>query len=225
MGEAGNRPVPNESAGDALAGKPAVQVVAKALEVLCCFTSDHPEWGVTEMADYVGLPKSSAYRFLATLEEFGFVHRTPERRYRIGVRVLELGNVFRFDRKLLLRAEPLLRALAQRTSSTAHLAQLEGREVLELLRASAPGALTLSPFPVFRMPLHATALGKVLLAAQGEAGFRQFVGIRRTLPSFTEHTITEPEQLRLELERIREQGYACSRGETRACNLCLGVPV
>lgn len=203
----------------------SVQVVSKALDVLCCFSSDHPEWGVTELASHLGLSKSTAHRFLITLEEYGFVQRTPSRRYRIGVRTLELGNVFRFDRKFLLNAEPVLRALALKTNSIAHLAQLEDREALELLRSSAPGAVTLSPFPIFRMPLHATALGKVLLAHAGEEAFQRVVGIRRTLPPYTEHTNVDPARLKAQLREVREQGYARSEQETREGQVCLAVPV
>ena len=203
----------------------SVQVVSKALDVLCCFSSDHPEWGVTELASYLGLSKSTAHRFLTTLEEHGFVQRSPSRRYRIGVRTLELGNVFRFDRKFLLSAEPLLRALALKTQATAHLAQIEGREVLELLRSSAPGAITLSPFPVFRMPVHATALGKVLLANADEEMFQRIVGIRKTLPLYTEHTTIDPVHLKAQLREVREQGFARSEQESRKGQVCLAVPV
>jgi IclR family KDG regulon transcriptional repressor len=201
------------------------QVVSKALDGLCSFTPDHPDWGVTELASCLGLPKSTVHRLLITLEQYRFVQRTPLRRYRIGVRTLELGNVFRYDRKFLVSAEPLLRTLAMKTQSTAHLAQLEGREVLELLRVSAPGAVTMSPFPIFRMPAHATALGKVLLAWRGEDAFQQFVGLRKVLHRCTEHTIIHPENLSSQLDAVRELGYACSDQESRKGQVCLAVPV
>ena len=201
------------------------QVVSKALDGLCSFTPDHPDWGVTELASCLGLPKSTVHRLLITLEQYRFVQRTPLRRYRIGVRTLELGNVFRYDRKFLVSAEPLLRTLAMRTQSTAHLAQLEGREVLELLRVSAPGAVTMSPFPIFRMPAHATALGKVLLAWAGEDVFQQFVGLRKVLQRCTEHTIIHPENLESQLDAVRELGYACSDQESHKGQVCLAVPV
>ena len=79
-----------------------VQSVSKALELLCCFSSDHPEWGVTEIADYLGMYKSAVHRILATCEQYHFVVRTPERRYRLGNRAVELGNIYRFDRRLLV---------------------------------------------------------------------------------------------------------------------------
>src|SRR5215831_14796580 len=98
-----------------------VQSVSKALELLCCFSSDRPEWGVTEIADYLGMYKSAVHRILATCEQYHFVVRTPDRRYRLGNRAVELGNIYRFDRRLLWKAEPVLRRLADETNSIAHL--------------------------------------------------------------------------------------------------------
>ena len=83
----------------------------------------------------------------------------------------------------------------------------------------------MSPFPIFRMAPHATALGKVLLAAGGEVAFRQFMGIRRVFPRYTEHTIICPENLRAQLDKVRELGYARSDQESHAGQVCLAVPV
>src|SRR5947207_10660870 len=97
--------------------KQGVQSVSKALELLCCFSADKLEWGVTEISEYLGLCKSAAHRILTTCEQYHFVIRTPDRRYRLGSRALELGNICRFDRRLLSKAEPVLRRLAEETNS------------------------------------------------------------------------------------------------------------
>ena len=127
-----------------------IQSVAKALELLCCFSPDQPEWGVTDVAQYLGLCKSAAHRILATCEEYHFVVRTPSRRYRLGSRALELGNVCRFDRRMLWKAEPVLRQLADQSASVAHLGELDGREVLELLRSAGPGSQVFTSSPRLR---------------------------------------------------------------------------
>src|SRR5215471_8027665 len=85
-----------------------VRSIAKALEVLSCFTSDHAEWGVTEISQFLGLYKSAVHRILNTCEQFGFVEKTGSHRYRLGAKILELGNVYKFDRRLLLEVEPHL---------------------------------------------------------------------------------------------------------------------
>ncbi len=204
---------------------PGVQSVSKALELLCCFSSDRPEWGVTEIADYLGMYKSAVHRILATCEQYHFVVRTRDRRYRLGNRAVELGNIYRFDRRLLSKAEPILRRLADETNSIAHLAELDGREVLELARSAGPDAVLLTPSPRFRGPAHATGTGKVLLAFGGEETFRDFVGSYRHFKRFTPYTIVSPEELKRELATVAEQGYAISDQECVLNCRCLAVPV
>jgi len=205
--------------------EPQVQSVARALELLCCFSSGRPEWGLTEIASYLGFAKSVVSRLLQTLEYYGFVERMPSRRYRLGARALELGNVVRFNRKLLIRAEPALRKLAEETGSIAHLAQMDGRDVLELLRCSGPRAILFTPHPILRSAAHATALGKVLLAGVGQPGFERFVGRRLRLEQFTPYTVSDPELLRQQLAEVTAQGYAISDQEARLGCRCIAAPV
>ena len=205
--------------------EPQVQSVARALELLCCFCSGHAEWGLTEMARHVGVSKSVVHRLLQTLEHYGFVEQMPSRRYRLGARTLELGTIFRFDRRLLARAEPYLRQLAEETGSIAHLGQLDGREVLELARSSGPGAILFAPHPILRCTAHATALGKVLLAGGGETAFQRYVGPRIRLERFTAHTVSDPRELWRQLEDVCANGYAVSDQESRPGCRCFAVPV
>jgi len=202
-----------------------IQSVSKALELLCCFSSDHPEWGVTEVADYLGLCKSAAHRILATCEEYHFVVRTRNRRYRLGTRALELGNVYRFDRRLLWKAEPAMRQLADEMHSVVHLGELDGRDVLELLRSSGPQSPIFTSSPRLRGPAHATAMGKILLAYGGDEAFTHFVGPYRSLKRYTQYTIVSPEALRQELETVAAQGYAVSDQECVLGCRCVAVPV
>jgi DNA-binding IclR family transcriptional regulator len=205
--------------------KQGVQSVSKALELLCCFSTDHPEWGVTEIADYLGLCKSAAHRILATCEQFHFVVRTPDRRYRLGNRALELGNICRFDRRLLLKVEPVLRRLADETNSIAHLGELEGRDVLELARSAGPGSITFTSSPRFRGPAHATGMGKILLAFRGDEAFRDFVGPSQWFKRFTPFTIVSPQELKRELGHVAQRGYAISDQEAVLGCRCIAVPV
>jgi DNA-binding IclR family transcriptional regulator len=202
-----------------------IQSVSKALELLCCFSSDHPDWGVTEVANYLGLCKSAAYRILATCEEYQFVVRTPTHRYRLGTRALELGNIYRFERRLLWKGEPAMRQLADETHSVAHLGELDGRDVLELLRSAGQGARIFTSSPRLRGPAHATAMGKILLAFGGEETFAHFVGPMRTFKRFTRYTIVSPEALKQELETVAAQGYAVSDQECVVGCRCVAVPV
>jgi DNA-binding IclR family transcriptional regulator len=180
---------------------------------------------VTEIADYLGLCKSAAHRILATCEQYHFVVHTPDRRYRLGNRALELGNICRFDRRLLSKVEPVLRWLADETNSIAHLGELDGRDVLELARSAAPDAISFTSSPRFRGPAHATGMGKILLAFRGEEAFRDFVGPSRCFKRFTPFTIVSPRELKRELDQVAQRGYAISDQEVVLGCRCIAVPV
>lgn len=201
----------------------SVKSLTRALDLLCCFSPSRLEWGVTEIAEYLGFSKSVAHRFLTTLETAGFVERTAHHRYRLGIRVLELGTTFRFQHNLLWSTDYALHALSREAGAKAHLAQLEGREVLELMQSdvsfSKPRQLSL------RMPVHCTALGKVLLAFAGDGAFERFIGVKKQLKRFTPRTITSPSHFQEHLEIVRSRGYALDDEESKPGARCVGVPV
>jgi DNA-binding IclR family transcriptional regulator len=202
-----------------------IQSVSKALGLLCCFSAEHPEWGVTELAEYLGMGKSAAHRILATCEEHHFVMRTPSRRYRLGTRALELGNIYRFDRRMLWKAEPALRQLADRTASVAHMGELDGRDVLELIRSAGLGSVVFTPSPRLRGPAHATAMGKILLGFGGDGVFAHFAGLSTRFTRLTPFTIATRDALKQELETVAARGYAISDQEAVLGCRCLAVPI
>ncbi len=201
-----------------------VGCVASALDVLSCFSPAKPEWGVTEIATHLGMFKSAVHRFLRTLEIAGYVETTESHRYRLGVRVLELGNIFRLQTDIMNAADSALHWLAEETGFTTHLFQLDGRDSLELqrfcTRKSPP-----SETPILRRMAHSTAVGKVLLAYSGEANIENYVGLRKTLHRYTPHTLHKPDGLRAHLEQVRAQGYAMNLQESNLGRVCIGVPV
>ncbi|MEO7653820.1 MAG: IclR family transcriptional regulator [Bryobacteraceae bacterium] len=202
-----------------------VQCLTHALEVLSCFTTDHPEWGVTELAEYLGFFKSAAYRYLQNFEKAGYVERTPDHRYCLGVQALELGNVYRFQSEIVRAAEEPIHDLSEQTLLSAHLAQLNGRDALELLRVTPSNENLRRPAPVVRKSAHASAVGKVLLGFGGENTFERFLGSRRALNRYTDSTICGAEQLRQHLDRVVEQGYGLDLGESFKGRHCVAVPV
>jgi DNA-binding IclR family transcriptional regulator len=199
--------------------------IDRALEVLCCFSNERPEWGVSDLAEYLGFYKSTIHRFLANFEQVGLVERTPDRRYRLGVRALELGNIFRFSQRLLEVADRPLRELAEETDCIARLARMEGREVLVLLRATGANARAFAPYPALRMPAHCTALGKVLLSALDDESLSRFFAARTAMKALTPATITSPDALREHLREVAKVGYAMDDEEAVAGQRCLAVPL
>jgi IclR family transcriptional regulator, KDG regulon repressor len=201
-----------------------VKSLTKALDLLCCFTTETPEWGVTELAQYLGLYKSTAHRLLSTFEKLRFVERTPNRRYRLGIRTVELGNMFQLNDQLIRVSERGLRRLAEETKSITHLTKLDGRDTVELLRFSALENGASFGKAAVRREAHATAKGKIFLAYSPDF-LQRFVGKRQYFKKYTFLTIDTPEKLRQEVAQIVKQGYAVDNQESRITMRCLAVPV
>src|SRR5581483_5798642 len=211
--------------GNARTESNSVKSVTKSLELLNCFTDDHPEWGVTELADYVGMCKSAVHRFLSSFEAARYLERTEGHRYRLGLRCMELGMMFQINDRLIRASERALRVLAEETGSIAHLSRLDGRESVELLRFCTISRMIQTPKFSTRREAHSTAKGKIFLAYGSDDDLRNFLGPRKMLKTYTDFTISSPEQLRLELRQIRQQGFAIDNQESYTGMRCLAVPV
>jgi DNA-binding IclR family transcriptional regulator len=200
----------------------AFRSVDHALDVLCAF-AEKEELGISELARRLHLHKSGVHRIVRALATKGFVQQRSNRRYSLGLRVLELGNMYRLRLDLARNAESILRPLSERMNANAHLARLENYEVLDLLRVEFPAPIRVTRSPMLRRPAHCTALGKVLLAYGPE---QQLEGVlRRGLSRLTCKTITQPERLIAELARIRERGYAVDDEEFYPGIRCVAAPV
>jgi DNA-binding IclR family transcriptional regulator len=200
----------------------AFRSVDHALEVLCAF-AEKEELGISDLARRLNLQKSGVHRIVRALASKGFVQQRANRRYSLGLRVLELGNMYRLRLDLARNAEPILRPLSERMNANAHLARMENSEVLDLLRVEYPTPLRVTRSPMLRRPAHCTALGKVLLAFGPDEQLQRV--LRRGLSRMTAKTITHPERLHAELERIRERGYAVDDEEFYPGIRCIAAPV
>ena len=179
---------------------------AKAFRVLERLARSDGPRGVTEMARELGLPKSNIHRVLATLTGLGYAARTDGgyvatlRTWEVGVSVLNRINVQR-------AAAPYLEELAIHANETVHLAIRDGTAAVYVAICESTRAARTETRPGERVPLHATAVGKIFLAwSPPPAGGER-------LKRFTASTIVETHMLRRELEAIRRRGYAVNRGE------------
>ncbi len=142
-----------------------IRAVARMVAVLDAFSTQTPELGVAELAERLRLPKSTVHRFLVNLEAGGLLERVPRTgRYRLGLRLLELGGVVIGQMSLLEEAPPLLRTLADLSCETAALAVLDGSDAVVLETAQPGGPMRPVREP---RPAAASALGRVLLAWGG----------------------------------------------------------
>jgi DNA-binding IclR family transcriptional regulator len=195
--------------------------VGKAGRVLDLFTTRNPEWGVTEVAEALDLPRSSAHDLLATLAATGLLCHAAGNRYRLGWKVVALGRTLLATSGVRAHAQPVMRALVDRLGATVHLATLDDGEVLYIDKLAPRGAPPVSVSAIgTRLPPHCSAVGKVLLAHAPHAALDR-CGMR----AFTERTITSVDALALELEAIRARGTARDRGEILDGVCCHAAPV
>lgn len=198
--------------------------LAKALKVLEFFNGVEQGLSLSEIAQRMGTKPGSAYPIVYTLHKFGYLERDPEtKRYRLGLRILALANQILSSLDIREKAKPILKKLARELEANAHLAVLYEDEVLYLDREEAAPSVVIPSVIGRQVPAHCTALGKVLLAHNAEA-LDRILG-KGPLPALTPNTITNPEVLRRELERVRIQGYAVDWEEFHEGNICVAAPV
>lgn len=209
-------------------GEYAIQTVTNALALLEAFATEE-ELGVTELSLRLDLHKNNVFRLLATLEQSGYVDQCSRTdRYRLGARCLELGQSFSRNRSLLRQAKPLLEELAEETGEAAHLGVLRDFEVVHLDGAVADRLVHTSVRVGRRLPVHCTALGKVLLgcAPRGvqETYDRQVVAAGR-IEARTPATLTDPSKLQEHLRAVGSDGHAVDAEECERGLACAAAPV
>ena len=206
-------------------GRYRIQSVERAVAILNAFSAEEPELGVTELADRLDLHKSTVHRFLVNLEAAGLVERNRHTaRYRLGLRIFELGGLVLQQMSLWDEALPFLEGLVRDSGETGHLAVLDGGEAVYIEKVEARKALRI-PSAIGRgYPAHATSLGKLLLAHL-TADARDLVLAERGLARCTPNTITGRDQLNTELDLIRSQGFAVDDEEYEEGLRCIGAPI
>lgn len=206
-------------------GRYRIQSIERAVAILNAFSVEEPELGVTDLAERLDLHKSTVHRFLVNLEAAGLVERNRHSsRYRLGLRIFELGGLVLQQMNLWDEALPLLEGLVRDSGETGHLAVLDGGEAVYIEKVEARRALRI-PSAIGRgYPAHATSLGKILLAHLNDEA-RETIIAERGLARCTPQTITDPERLCEELDRIRSQGFAVDEEEYEEGLRCIGAPI
>lgn len=214
--------VSTELAAD-LADNPGTSV-GKALSLLDAFGHLDVSLGVSELARRTGIPKSTAFRLLAILEQRHLVERHGTR-YLLGKRLFELGNRVSFCRPRSLRdnALPFLGDLYEFTHETVHLAILEGTDVLYLEKLFGHRQVRAPSAVGGRVPAYCSAVGKALLAMGPPETVR--ATLDRGLAARTGYTIVDPGMFKSELAAIREKGIAFDREESNIGVTCVAAPI
>lgn len=196
----------------------------RALKVLEILAGSQAPVSVASVAQGIHADRTTAYRMLMTLMEAGYVHRdAASRQYRLAYKVLSLGKFLRGSDDTAEVIKASLHDISEQTSETTHYSVLDGDESVLLYRAKGTQRVAVDFQIGDRSPLHCTSIGKVLLAFQDVRAVER--AIARGLPRMASKTITAPDALRAELERVRAQGYAFDDLEFADDMRCVSVAV
>jgi len=190
-----------------------VRSVEKALIIINAFSEAKPEMSLSEICSVTGFPMPTVYRIINTLQNSGYISYSESKgTYRLGLKFFEVANQVARGTGLIQAASSALEKLSRKSGENASLSIFDGETALCLASFDSGDSLKASINVGERVPLHAGALSRTLLAFL-PAAVQEKVINNPCLQIFTENTITDPEVLRETLYRIRELGYAYSESE------------
>ena len=196
-------------------------VTARALSVLAAFESTTGPLTVARIAQRSGLPLSTTYRLVHELEAWGGVDRLDDGTFQIGMRIWELGQLA--GRRLRDTAHPFLQDLFDLTHENVHLAVREGTQVLYVDKLYGSRKVPIVSRVGGRLPLHTTAVGRVLLAA--EPGWFIDAYVERELEAPTERTLVDPEGLKGAISDVAAHGFSITVNQVRVGSCSIAMPI
>ncbi len=205
--------------------KGPIQVIDRMMKLLDVLAA-HPEpLGLKQVAQYTGLHPSTAHRILSAMSGGRLVDRIEPGSYRLGMRLLELGNLVRSRISVRELALPVMRELHAQTGETVNLSVRHDDEIVYVERTSS-GRAAMRVVHVIgaRAALHITAAGKLFLLEDGFARLREYAK-RTGLAAHTRNSIGNPALLERELERIQRQGWATDNEEAEIGVRCVAAGV
>jgi IclR family pca regulon transcriptional regulator len=204
------------------------QSLERGLAILSCFTPKRPVLGIADIADELGMSRSTTHRYVITLLALGYLEQGASRKYRLGLRVTDLGMSALNSTGLREHAQPYLEELRQRTSYTVSLAVLDGPEVLYVDQARSfrrgPGQSNVDVRTGSRLPAYCTAMGKLLLANLPESDQRELLA-QIKLTKRGPNAITSKKALREELDEVLDASFAVDDEELAKDLYSIAAPV
>jgi IclR family transcriptional regulator, KDG regulon repressor len=202
---------------------PVVSAVARAFAVVERLSLD-PSLSLETLAREVHLAKATTYRFLLTLQSLGYVRRDERDRWTMTLKLFNTGSRALDHLDLHAAARPVAEELAEHLGETVHMGVLEGDAAVYVLKIESKHTIRMFSRVGRRIPLHCTAIGKVLLAfAEPETRGAALRSMR--LVTHTGRTLTTRLALDAELEKVRRQGFAVDDEEHEYGIRCIGAPV
>lgn len=217
--------MPKPTPSVATDAKGGIQVIERMMTLLDALAHREAPTSLKQLALETGLHPSTAHRILAAMANAGFVERQGIGNYRLGIRLLELGNLVKARLDIRAIALPIMEALHDQVGESINLGVRQGDEIVYVERTSS-GRSTVRAVHLVgaRAPLHVTAVGKLYLAEESETAVTEYA--RRTgLPGSTPNSLTTLKELSRELEKVRKQGVAFDNEEIEPGLRCIAAPV
>jgi IclR family transcriptional regulator, KDG regulon repressor len=190
----------------------SVRSVERALDILLCFSLEKPTYSLTQIAEHVGMHKSTIHRLLSTLEAKRFVSRSKTTgMYQLGFRFIELASVMLQDNDINRWAQPYLQHLAVLSGETVDLAMLDDDHVVYLQVVESPQRVKIAAAVGEQLPMHCTASGKAFLAYLSDYQVKEILA--KGMAKHTQHTLISLADLCQDLHETRERGFAISEEE------------
>jgi IclR family pca regulon transcriptional regulator len=202
-----------------------IEALERGLQILEVFSKESHSLTLTEIGTSVGLNKSTAFRFVYTLEKLGYLERDPgTKRYRPGLKVLRLGFAALNSLEMVQIAQPFLKALSAECGETTNMTVRDGQDIVYVARNKNRQIVSVDLQLGSRLPVHCTSMGKAQLIDLSRQELSDLLGegpYREVGPN----TITTLDALVAELDKIRRQGYAINDEELAAGLRSVAAPV
>ncbi|MCB1835753.1 MAG: helix-turn-helix domain-containing protein [Geminicoccaceae bacterium] len=202
-----------------------VQSLKRALSLLNALAAHSEGMTLTELAQAVGLPPSTAHRLLTTLESERYVRFEPgEHLWQVGVQAFVSGNAFLRSRDIARMSRRFMRRLMEESGETANLYVHEGGEAVCLGQVESRQLMRAISRPGGKVKMHCSGAGKAILAHMRREELETILG-EHGMPRITAHTITDRAALDEDLERIRSRGFSVDDGEHAIGLRCVASPI
>lgn len=202
-----------------------IQAVSHALDLLEQFHGEVDELGVTELSKRLKLHKNNVFRLLATLESRGYIEQNrATENYRLGLKSLELGQTFIKQMGLLRQAKPILEKLVGACNETSYVAIFKDGYIVYLDVVETDLTVRVVSRVGSRLPAYCTASGKVHLAHMSDEEVETMLPAKE-LKAYTPNTVVDRDQLKQELRKVAEAGYAVDDEEVDIGVRCIAAPI
>lgn len=203
----------------------SIQSVLKALQVLELF-AQKTQWSLTEISTELLYPTSTAHRLVNTLEEAGYIYQDAEsRKYSLTIKSFLIGSKAEIVKILEKRALEPIRRLALELNESVNVSIAQGIHAVTILKADADRQFSAVPHVGDKRQIHATSVGKCLLAFNSNGCRDQLINSSEKLKKYTKNTITDKNRIHESLVQVRELGYAIDHEEVEEGLTCIGAPI